>query len=77
MALSTAVFVGETKNWIPELVERARQLKVSAGKFRFRFINCSQGCIRTLAYEFCAMLIYTDYCTLLQCIIQEVNLVLI
>ncbi|EDV28722.1 expressed hypothetical protein [Trichoplax adhaerens] len=31
MALSTAVFVGETKNWIPELVERAKKLKVSAG----------------------------------------------
>ena len=31
MALSTAVFVGEAKNWIPELVERARKLKVNAG----------------------------------------------
>jgi len=31
MALSTAVFVGETKNWIPELVERAKKLKVNAG----------------------------------------------
>jgi len=31
MALSTAVFVGETKNWIPDLVEKARKLKVNAG----------------------------------------------
>lgn len=35
MALSTAVFVGEAKNWIPELVERARKLKVNAGKSTF------------------------------------------
>ncbi|KAL4238119.1 Methylmalonate-semialdehyde dehydrogenase [acylating] mitochondrial [Mactra antiquata] len=31
MALSTAVFVGEAKEWIPELVEKARKLKVNAG----------------------------------------------
>ncbi|KFM56888.1 Methylmalonate-semialdehyde dehydrogenase [acylating], mitochondrial, partial [Stegodyphus mimosarum] len=31
MALSTAVFVGESQNWIPELVERAKKLKVNAG----------------------------------------------
>ncbi|XP_071442058.1 probable methylmalonate-semialdehyde/malonate-semialdehyde dehydrogenase [acylating], mitochondrial [Hetaerina americana] len=31
MALSTAVFVGEAKNWLPDLVERAKKLKVSAG----------------------------------------------
>ncbi|GAB6027771.1 hypothetical protein CHUAL_002007 [Chamberlinius hualienensis] len=31
MALSTAVFVGETKNWIPDLIERAKKLKVNAG----------------------------------------------
>jgi len=31
MALSTAVFVGESKKWIPELVERAKKLKVTAG----------------------------------------------
>eukprot|EP00118_Oscarella_pearsei_P025106 m.307526 g.307526 ORF g.307526 m.307526 type:complete len:523 (+) comp42394_c0_seq1:50-1618(+) len=31
MALSTAVFVGEAKDWMPELLERARQLKVNAG----------------------------------------------
>ncbi|XP_055911956.1 probable methylmalonate-semialdehyde dehydrogenase [acylating], mitochondrial [Eupeodes corollae] len=31
MALSTAIFVGEARNWIPDLVERARSLKVNAG----------------------------------------------
>jgi malonate-semialdehyde dehydrogenase (acetylating) / methylmalonate-semialdehyde dehydrogenase len=31
MALSTVIFVGETKNWIPELVEKARVLKCGAG----------------------------------------------
>jgi len=31
MALTTAVFVGETKNWIPDLIEKARKLKVNAG----------------------------------------------
>jgi malonate-semialdehyde dehydrogenase (acetylating)/methylmalonate-semialdehyde dehydrogenase len=31
MALSTAVFVGDAKSWIPDLVERAKQLKVNAG----------------------------------------------
>ncbi|XP_013388898.2 probable methylmalonate-semialdehyde dehydrogenase [acylating], mitochondrial isoform X1 [Lingula anatina] len=31
MALSTAVFVGEAKTWLPELVERAQKLKVHAG----------------------------------------------
>ncbi|CAD7086912.1 unnamed protein product [Hermetia illucens] len=31
MALSTAVFVGEANKWIPDLVERAKQLKVNAG----------------------------------------------
>ncbi|EGG23429.1 methylmalonate-semialdehyde dehydrogenase [Cavenderia fasciculata] len=31
MALSAAVFVGESQNWIPELVERAKKLKVTCG----------------------------------------------
>jgi len=31
MALSAAVFVGEAKNWIPEIAARASQLKVSEG----------------------------------------------
>lgn len=39
MALSTAVFVGDAKNWIPELVERARKLKVNAGTARTRIVS--------------------------------------
>lgn len=31
MALSTALFVGESREWLPELVERAKKLKVNAG----------------------------------------------
>ncbi|GAM27336.1 hypothetical protein SAMD00019534_105110 [Acytostelium subglobosum LB1] len=31
MALSAAIFVGESQKWIPELVERARKLKVTCG----------------------------------------------
>lgn len=31
MALSTAVFVGEARHWIPDLVTRAQALKVNAG----------------------------------------------
>lgn len=31
MALTTVVFVGESKNWIPEIVERASKLKVNCG----------------------------------------------
>src|SRR4051794_21632741 len=31
MALSTAVFVGESRKWIPDLVEKAKKLKVDAG----------------------------------------------
>lgn len=31
MALSTVVFVGESQKWLPELVERAKELKVGSG----------------------------------------------
>lgn len=31
MALSTAILVGEAQSWLPELVERARNLCVNAG----------------------------------------------
>jgi malonate-semialdehyde dehydrogenase (acetylating) / methylmalonate-semialdehyde dehydrogenase len=31
MALSTAIFVGEARQWIPDLVERASKLKVGPG----------------------------------------------
>lgn len=31
MALSTAILVGEARNWLPELVERSKALRVNAG----------------------------------------------
>ncbi|XP_003747140.1 probable methylmalonate-semialdehyde dehydrogenase [acylating], mitochondrial [Galendromus occidentalis] len=31
MALSTVIFVGESKKWVPEMVERAQKLRVNAG----------------------------------------------
>lgn len=31
MALSVAVFVGDSKNWLPELVDRAKALKINSG----------------------------------------------
>ncbi|CAG7696140.1 unnamed protein product [Allacma fusca] len=31
MALTTAVFVGDAKKWIPDLIDRAQKLKVNAG----------------------------------------------
>lgn len=31
MALSTAILVGEARAWLPELVERAKDLRVNAG----------------------------------------------
>ncbi|XP_069116535.1 probable methylmalonate-semialdehyde/malonate-semialdehyde dehydrogenase [acylating], mitochondrial [Argopecten irradians] len=31
MALSTAIFVGEAKEWIPEFIEKAKKLQVNAG----------------------------------------------
>lgn len=31
MALSTAVLVGEARRWLPDLVERAKALRVNAG----------------------------------------------
>ena len=31
MALSTAIFVGKSREWIPEFVEKAKKLRVSAG----------------------------------------------
>lgn len=35
MALSTAVFVGKSKEWLPELVTKAKKLKVTAGRCVF------------------------------------------
>lgn len=50
MALTTAVFVGEAKEWIPEIVEKAKQLKVNAGVLflpysRTTWRSISQVCV--------------------------------
>lgn len=37
MALSTAILVGEARNWLPELVERAKNLRVNAGTQMYLF----------------------------------------
>ncbi|EEB13240.1 methylmalonate-semialdehyde dehydrogenase, putative [Pediculus humanus corporis] len=42
MALSTAVFVGEAQKWLPDLVERAKALKVNAGNF-YNFLGHIPG----------------------------------
>jgi len=45
MALSTVVWVGEARNWIPEIVERAKKLKVNAGKLpSFVSVCCRCNC---------------------------------
>jgi len=31
MALSTAIFVGKAREWIPEFIEKAKKLRVNAG----------------------------------------------
>ena len=37
MALSTAIFVGDSKEWIPDLVERSKKLKINAGRWTTTF----------------------------------------
>lgn len=39
MALSTAIFVGEAIEWLPELVERSKSLRVNAGESRRNRVN--------------------------------------
>lgn len=39
MALSTAIFVGESRDWLPELVERSKSLRVNAGSFIGNTVN--------------------------------------
>jgi malonate-semialdehyde dehydrogenase (acetylating)/methylmalonate-semialdehyde dehydrogenase len=33
MALSVAVFVGESKQWLPDLISMAKSLKLNAGRY--------------------------------------------
>ncbi len=47
MALSAAVFVGKTKEWIPQIVEKANQLKVG--------YNCLVSMIFCILFVFRSM----------------------
>jgi len=40
MALSTVVWVGEARKWVPEIVERAKKLKVNAGELTRSASRC-------------------------------------
>ena len=54
MALSTAILVGEAKKWLPELVERAKKLRVNAGNqlLDFASLALSPGfCIGLVQWE--------------------------
>lgn len=35
MALTTAIFVGESQEWIPDLVAKAKELQVNEGNYPF------------------------------------------
>ena len=39
MALSTAIFVGESREWLPELVQRSKSLRVNAGDFSSALVS--------------------------------------
>lgn len=40
MALSTAIFVGKSQEWIPEIVEKARKLKVYSMCIKNYYTTC-------------------------------------
>lgn len=49
MALSTAVLVGEAQKWLPELVERAKNLRVNAGTEEFCIVQATHVKFKCLA----------------------------
>lgn len=52
MALTTAVFVGEARKWIPDVVEKAKKLKVSAGESNsFLFSHSVYQFLLTLCFK--------------------------
>jgi malonate-semialdehyde dehydrogenase (acetylating)/methylmalonate-semialdehyde dehydrogenase len=53
MALTTVVFVGESKHWIPDIVEKAKKLKVSAGHEPGTEIGPGKNSSRFSALTFC------------------------
>lgn len=62
MALSTAILVGEAQKWLPELVDRAKNLRVNAGT---DYDNFSQGSSLLYSCSFLGQHIcYTTVCPL-------------
>ena len=58
MALSTAVFVGEAKKWIPELIEKSKKLKVNAGMLIFSIAYDIVLCFICLEFSVCVFFFY-------------------
>ena len=52
MALSTAIFVGEAKEWIPEFVERAKALKGRGREMEESFGQRGSGMISKISKLF-------------------------
>ena len=46
MALTTAIFVGESQEWIPDLVAKAKELQVNEGLFQIMLLllNLGEAC---------------------------------
>jgi hypothetical protein len=59
MALSTVIFVGESKEWLPEIVEKARKLKCGNGmdpatEVRSLAVQCVRVAL-SMASDSCAL----------------------
>lgn len=52
MALSTAIFVGESRDWLPELVERSKSLRVNAGESICSKVNLTKNVLFAFYFSF-------------------------
>lgn len=52
MALSTAIFVGESRDWLPELVERSKSLRVNAGDSICSKVNSTKNVLFAFYFSF-------------------------
>ena len=54
MALSTVIWVGEARKWIPEVVERARKLRVNGGTMSMLLVHyfIAEFCPKMLRDQF-------------------------
>lgn len=62
MALSTAIFVGESQEWLPELVERSKSLRVNAGNLVIDSID-PKYCF-TFQVFLCVCVFQLTYCVM-------------